>query len=184
MKPAFTLPETLVGGVAIGAILLAVALGIAGVRRELKQTQIQQLMDQLNGALDAYHKATSAWPVDAQVRGKPYSSQQYDGSGDRVIAQLASVPASEEFLADIPSALRVAKQTQIGDTQEPMEAWRVRDTWGGPLRCLTGVGESPTDREAVAANDGKPVFISSGPDGQFGDRDIATAADNVRSDGQ
>ena len=32
---------------------------------------------------------------------------------------------------------------------------------------------------AVAANGGRPMFVSAGPDGRFGHRDPASAADNI-----
>jgi hypothetical protein len=44
---------------------------------------------------------------------------------------------------------------------------------------LTAGSSRERDRHVVAANGGKPVFISAGPDGQFGDDDPAASADNL-----
>lgn len=67
-------------------------------------------------------------------------------------------------------------------TEESAGQWVVIDAWGRPMRCLTARCPSPVACEAVAANGGKPIFISAGPDGQFGMADGVTDADNLRSD--
>jgi type II secretory pathway pseudopilin PulG len=52
------------------------------------------------------------------------------------------------------------------------------DPWGTPLRFYPADSESPY----VKANEGRPVFVSAGPDCGFGDLDASQLGDNLRSD--
>ena len=52
------------------------------------------------------------------------------------------------------------------------------DPWGTPLRYYPESSNSPM----VRANNNRPVFVSAGPDRDFGDKDISLAGDNLRSD--
>ena len=99
-----------------------------------------------------------------------------------VIAVLAAEPASRAILDKTRPVLRVIPVADIADGVSELPWGTVQDAWGRPLRCLTAASKSPLDREAVAVNGGRPIFISAGPDGRFGTRDIAAAADNLRSD--
>lgn len=181
---AMTLPETLIAGAMMGVVLLAVALGVANVRSGLKERQVKEVLALLDQAVGAYHKATGAWPCDTR-RPKPSpAADSDDGSGDRVIAVLAGVPAARMQIDRIRSIFRVAVE-QPASVATTRPAWgTVQDAWGRRLRCLTAASPAPGDQEAVAANAGRPVFVSAGPDGDFGSMDIASAADNIRSDGR
>ncbi len=104
--------------------------------------------------------------------------QRADGSAERVITALAAVPASRAVLERIPEVLRVPRQGE--DRDADADAWgTVQDAWGHRLRCLTAASPSEVDRQAVAGNGGRPIFVSAGPDGQFGIHDPAAAADNI-----
>lgn len=179
MNRAITLIETMIAAALIGVVLAVVTLGVATVRNDLKRGQVEQLLTQLDEALSAYHQATGFWPTDPGLKDNDRTSSDHDGSADRVIAVLAAEPTSRAILDTILPILRI----QPIDKEERASKWStVQDAWGHHLQCLTADSKSPLDREAVAINNGRPIFISAGMDGQFGTRDIASAADNLRSD--
>jgi type II secretory pathway pseudopilin PulG len=181
-----TLSETLIAAAGVAVLLMVLSLGMHGIRTELKRQQTVALMQTLDRALLAYQESTGAWPVDTKLleskRTAPDQSRAsglQDGSGDRVISLLAEVPASRVLLETIPAILR--PRNDPGPTTRPWAA-RVRDPWGNSLRCLTAVSPMVLDRQAVAANQNRPIFISAGPDGRFGSKDISGSSDNIRSD--
>ena len=184
MRRAPTLTETLILAVVIGLGLLAIALGIDTVRQDLKRRQAERVLATLDRALVAYHHAAGRWPTDSPGEAqRGASSDEGDGSGDRVVAALAGVPESRHVLEGIPPAFLVA--VPVDGPAPASRPWgMVQDAWGQPLRCLTAGSSSPADQEAVAANGGKPIFISAGPDECFGFHDVPAAADNIRSDGR
>ena len=184
MRRALTLPETLIAGAILAVVLLAVALGVSNVRSGLKERQVKEILALLDQALGAYHKATGTWPSDVKALKPAPSADQDEGSGDRVIAVLANVPAARMQLDRVRPIFRIAVVDQ-GPPAATQTTWgTVQDAWGRHLRCLTAASPAPSDQEAVAANAGRPIFVSSGPDGDFGTIDIAAAADNIRSDGR
>jgi len=182
MQRAMTLIEALVAAAVVGVVLAMVALGVATVRSDLKHGQVVQLLATLDEALSAYHQATGEWPVDPGVEDKEQASAEQEGSADRVVAALAAEPASRAILDRTRPVLRVSSVPDISTAAGESPWGTVQDAWGRRLRCLTADSASPIDREAVAANGGRPIFVSAGPDEQFGTRDIAAAADNLRSD--
>ncbi len=183
-RRAMTLPETLIAALVLGLVLFVAALAIEGVRGELKRRQAMGLLASLDEALTAYRAATDSWPVltPGSVPVQPISpappvDDRQDMSGDQVIAQLAGVPESRRVLEAVPEVLRVAS-----DDEASAALGTIQDPWGNRLRCLTAAGPLPVDIKAVAANGGRPIFVSAGPDRRFGLMDIAHASDNVRSD--
>jgi len=182
MQRAMTLAETLVAAAVIGVVLAVIALGVATVRSDLKHGQAEQLLATLDEALSAYHQATGSWPVDPGAEDEERESAEQEDSADRVIAALAAEPASRAILDRTRPVLRVKPITDMSAATSESSWGTVQDAWGRRLRCLTAASESPIDREAVAVNGGRPIFVSAGPDGQFGTHDIAAAADNLRSD--
>ena len=138
----------------------------------------------MDKALSAYHHATGRWPGDAEGATSVDTPPENDGSGDRVIAILRAVPDSQKVLDQIPPIFRVAATSDplaAGPASQPASS-TVQDAWGHRFRCITADSPNPAEHDAVAANDGKPVFISAGPDGRFGPQDQPNAADNIRSD--
>jgi len=198
LRVAMTLPETLVAGAIVGLVLIAVALGVATVRTDLKRLQVQELLAVLDEALCAYQAATGQWPagspaaahgespdgekapVPPRITAGPQAADSGGASADQVVAALAAVPASRTVVERIPAVLRVPPQ---GEVASPNKAdWgTVQDAWGRRLECLTATSRSAIARQAVAANHDKPIFISAGVDGRFG-RDTYDDADNLRSD--
>jgi type II secretory pathway pseudopilin PulG len=186
-----TLSEVLIAATLFGVLLAVLMLGMDGIRTELKRRQTLDLLETLDHALRAYHQATGAWPADV-VAPPETPSFRLDNvhrtdpdadSGDRVVTALASVAASRTILQTVPKTLRVTHGADRPTATAPgADSGGVRDSWGRPLCCLTAASPSAVHRKAVAANENRPIFISAGPDGEFGFVDVSTASDNLRSD--
>jgi type II secretory pathway pseudopilin PulG len=196
-----TLPETLIAAGVIALALAIAALGIASIRTDLKQRRTRDLLVTLDAALEAYHQAAGDWPevqagreshaselgvTDAQRRARHAESGSTDAA-EPVIAALANVPTSRERLEHIPAELRVSPEELatkgLNQPAAAQPAWgTVQDAWGRRLHCLTADSAAPVDRQAVAANGGKPIFVSAGDNGEFSSKDGSEAADNLRSD--
>lgn len=185
-RQAMTVTETLIVGGLMGLGLLAVAVGIDSVRDALKGQQTRALLSQLDKALAVYHEATGRWPVGKPAPPATQSAGEAPESADGLgplLSVLAGTPGSRAVLETLPPRFRddaSVKGAPAARTDGPA----LRDSWGRPLRCLTAGDPSAEAREAVAANQGRPIIISAGPDGRFGRRDIVEATDNIRSDGR
>lgn len=175
-QSGMTLSETLIAAVVLAVALTVAALGVATARNELKHRQTRELLATLDEALSMYYEATNGWPTDPvpEAPGRAAPSGKMTSSGDRVIGIITSVSASRETLERAPRVLRVDLEGQPWGT--------LQDAWGWRLRCLTGAESIPeAERRAVAANGGRPIFISAGVDGDFGMTDPAAAGDNLQS---
>lgn len=184
-RRGITFTETLITAALLGLVLVVVALGIHTVQGDLKRQQVWDLLATLDNSLTAYHEATGTWPFASARRPDDPDANRLPINDDpaeisrRVIAALADVPASREILDTIPEILRVPPEREEAVAGQ----WgTVRDAWGRPLHCLTARSRAPLDWQAVAANRGKPIFISAGLDGRFDSRDSVAEADNLRSD--
>lgn len=181
-----TFTETLITATLLGLLLVVVALGIHSVRGDLKHQQVWYLLVSLDKALEAYHEATGTWPFTPATQPSGTEPERLSinddptESGRRVINALAAVPASREILESIPAILRIPPERTEAKINDDWGT--VRDAWGRPLRCLTALSRIPVEWQAVAANRGKPIFISAGTDGEFTSRDSVAEADNLRSD--
>ncbi|HSW44257.1 MAG TPA: hypothetical protein VLM89_01665 [Phycisphaerae bacterium] len=183
MRRALTITETLLCASIIGLLLGVAGLGVDTVRQDLKRRQTENLLAILDRALTAYQQAAGKWPANSSADERRSSLSEDDGSGSRIVGALAAVPESLKVLDHVPSIFRM--EPAQGVSQAVTQPWAgIRDAWGRPLCCLTADCTSPSDAEALAANGGKPIFISAGPDGLFGRQDPSAAADNLRSDGR
>jgi len=183
-RSAVTLPETLIVAAVLALLLIVVALGLAKVRSDLKHGQAWELLANLDKALDAYHQDTGIWPACEPTPAGPAEAKTHRkptiyNATDCVIAALATEPASQKMVQKIPDVLLVPGNNT---TTRPADFGTVRDAWGRKLRCITAQSPTDSERRAVAANSGKPIFISPGADGKLGTNDIVAAADNLRSD--
>ncbi len=170
-RRAMTFSETLIVAMLVGAALLLVALGIATVRTDLRTHQTWELLARLDDALNAYYGSTGSWPVDPRATAERSSASGASESTVIVLAALQRTPKSDQVLERVPEVLR-------RESYEP-DVWIVVDGWGRPLRCMTANSPRTLERQAVAANGGKPIFVSAGGDGRFGLDDVADAADNL-----
>lgn len=205
-----TLSETLLAAALVGLVLVVIALGMDGIRTDLKREQTIALLQTLDRSLVAYHQSTGQWPADeggtgaaprlpseassngvgldggtshrraSEVEDAALAVLDGKGSGDRVVAKLAGVPEARAVLQGVPEVLRVP--LDIADVSSGELSWTVQDPWGQRLVCLTAANPSAMHRKAVAANNNRPIFVSAGPDGRFGLTDVSAASDDLRSD--
>lgn len=180
-----TLTETLLAGGVLGAAMFAATLGTRNVRNELKLAQTREALLLLDAAVGAYHETTGVWPACPMPTPPPQGRFE---SGDRMVAALAGEPAARAELNKLPVLLTKPASFEKGGPGAPFSSepapTTVRDGWGRPLRCLTVDSPASPDRQSVAVNAGRPVFVSAGPDGDFGIDNLAASADNLRSDGR
>lgn len=185
MKRALTLIETAIAAILIGLLLIVVTQSMNAVRDDLKRRRTETVLVLLDKALTAYHQTTGRWPMDPGDETRVEVSSENDGSGDRVIAALATIPEARKALDQIPPAYRAAAPNIDAPASLAGQPWgTVHDAWGQRLRCITAESLLPSERDALAANAGKPIFISAGPDKRFGLQNRPNAADNIRSDGR
>jgi len=189
-RRGITASETVVVAVGVGVLLVVVALGMEGIRTDLKREQAVMLMATLDRALLAYGQSTGSWPMsdDPAAAGLPAGQVAAGGTRieadpalvERMLQQMAGVAASRKVLDSLPEVLRVSPEL-AADSSGPL--WgSVQDPWGRRLHCFTASSPLATHRKAVAANRNRPIFISAGPDGRFGFHDVTAASDNIRSD--
>jgi len=159
------------------AVVLAAAFLAAGwaeaIRSEAKQSMARGILAALDRALGEYHQATGFYP--AAREDDPAS----------VVEVLRTVPAARAVLSE---SLRGSAERGHDSTRPASSGMRATagadflactvDPWGTPLRYLWDSGR----HVEVRANAGRPVFLSAGPDRDFGDVVAANLGDNLRSD--
>ncbi len=153
---AMTLIEMLVVVFIVGAGLFLLNGWLSGAQQEARRDLAVRLLADLDRALIRYHRATNCYP----------SSHGPNSAADATITLL-----DHDRTRPILEAL-------------PISVWRERgkrtlvDPWGTPLLYFSPASDSPW----VRANNDRPVFVSAGPDRDFGDIDPVGLGDNVRSD--
>jgi type II secretory pathway pseudopilin PulG len=162
-QPGLALTETLIVTALLGIISVVGGLVVETTRNELKRRQVWAMLETLDKAVTAYRAAIQTWPTP---------ENNLDDSADPIIALLQMQPASRDVLQEIPAILRVPLK----------ESWTVQDAWGHRVRCLTDKSSSSVDRQAVVANDNKPIFVSTNVGGEFLSEKNTGTADNLRSD--
>ena len=163
----FTLIELLVV-MFILAILVALVASVAGyVMRSANAKETASTQAVLMDAIQAWHDKDTSTP------NKVYPPDTYgtDDSGVVLIRYL---------MGDLP-AVSSRNSPQVRAAREillklPSNAWdgtvtAVRDSWGKAMRYKQAGGLG-----------GRPVIISAGPDGIFGEDDPSFGDDDIRSD--
>lgn len=148
-----TLIEMAVVVILTGVCLFLLDGWMKSVREGAKQDLAVEMLARLDQALARYHRATDSYP--------PCPPPDSDLSAP---AELLNHEKTQKELKSLPASL-----------------WRGQtlvDPWGTPLRYLPADNDSPY----VHANNNSPVFLSAGPDRDFGDVDSACIGDNLRSD--
>lgn len=153
---ALTLVETLLTIGATGVTLFLVSGWMSGLRSDAKRDLAARELRDLDVAMVRYRRATGRYPID-------YGEE----SRISAVVHLLDHPKSRPLIEALPQVL---KQGANGAT--------LVDPWGTPLRFLGPQSNDPK----VITNDGRPVFISAGPDRDFGDDTPAGLGDNLRSD--
>lgn len=153
-----TLVEMIITVVVLGISLFLLTGWLGSVRESTKEALAIRMLADLDDALTRYRLATGEFP---RSRGP--------GSDIPVVLDLVAHEKSRPILERFPSQLW---QGPGGSKR------RLVDPWGTVLRYLS----SDSNDGRVKANDGRPLFVSAGPDRDFGDVNPAAVADNLRSD--
>lgn len=148
---------------AVVALMMALMVGVGDyIQRESKGRLAEEMVLTLREALVAYHAATGRYPPGRR-----------DGLSEYAIADLLVEEPSHQILGDWPAAPR----------NDPGSHLRFADPWGLAFRYLAAPhnpgGPSVT---AGAVGGSIPVFVSAGPDRDFGDLDSRRQQDNLSSD--
>jgi type II secretory pathway pseudopilin PulG len=160
----------------VAVAVLALVLGaltriMDGLRDEAKVRQAQRLVTTLAAATELYAQVQEQGPSveEAADHQRPtYPPGSFDGSPEACLAALLAVPETRGRLV----GLGWPWNRLVDDPG----AWT--DPWGRPLRYVTTLH----NERAVMMNGGVPFWVCAGPDGRFGDADLAEQADNIFSD--
>jgi len=123
-------------------------------RQTAKMALARRMLLDLDRALAKYYRATGMFPP----------AEAADPTA-AATAQLLNHERTRPILEGLPESLWQGRRALI-------------DPWGVPLKYVPENRGSPF----VAANLGRPLFISAGPDRLFGDDDATHLGDNLRSD--
>lgn len=142
----------------IVAAALALFAGQAeSARNRLRQDLASQQLAALREALTVYYLHTGSFPA-----GRP------DLAANDAFRTMQALPPCGSVLADWPAPAMIQPEA------EPADPWRSTYRYIAPDNDKSG---------QVSDNGSWPLFISAGPDGDFGDStDPAAEADNRRTD--
>lgn len=153
---AMTLIEMIICVFLLGVILFLAAGWMQTLKNDARRELAVRELSLLDKALMKYYRAEGVYPNAPGPNAAHWATVALlDHERTRPI--LESLP---------PSLLRGASRNELVDP------------WGKPLKYESQDSGSPF----VRANNGRPLFISAGPDGGFGDDDPAQLGDNMRSD--
>ena len=147
----------LILAVLVTTALLFLMIGwMSNLRQTAKTDLARTMLAHLDIALARYHRANDQFPP---VKGSD--------STQSAVVQLLNHERTRPVIESLPASVRRGPGGR-----------NLVDPWGTPLRYFSESEDSPF----VKANEGRPVFISAGPDRDFGDHDAACIGDNLRSD--
>ena len=152
---AMTLVEMAIAILLVAGGLYLLTGWTNGFHEKAKRDLAIRLLGDLDKALSRYHRATGAYPPSSD----PFSAMT-------ATVYFLDLDRTRPILEALPAGLWRGPGKRI-----------LTDPWGTPLQ-FQGNSTSPL----VRANSGKPVFVSAGPDRDFGDTDPAKLGDNMRSD--
>ncbi len=153
-----TLVEMIITVVALSIALFLLTGWLGSLRESAKEALAMRMLADLDDALSRYRRATGEYPVS---RGP--------GSDIPAVLDLVAHEKTRPILERFPGHVW---QGPGGSKR------RLIDPWGTVLRYLPPDSED----EKVRANGGRPLFVSAGPDRDFGDGNPSAVADNIRSD--
>lgn len=155
-KLGMTLVEMTIVGMVLSAGLFLVSGWMGATRQSSKRDLAATMLLELDKSLARYHRACGTYPTSY-------------GPDSAISATLVLLDheRTRKTLEDLPASCwrGPGRRTLI-------------DPWGTPIRYYGNSSESP----AVKANNNRPLFISAGPDRDFGDTLHARIGDNLRSD--
>ncbi len=141
------------------AVVLSLLIGWTGIQqREAKHDLAVRMLADLDQALAKYYRSTGSYPA-------------YRGADSAIQATVVLLDHSKTrpILEAFPEGVWKGQGRR-----------NLVDPWGTPLRYYP----ADSDSRYVKAHSGRPipVFVSAGPDCDFGDVDAAAEGDNLRSD--
>jgi type II secretory pathway pseudopilin PulG len=154
---AMTLAEMVIVVFLLGAGLFLVNGWMSRSRQMSKHDLARRMLADLDKALAKYQRTMGSFPP----------SYGPESAISATVSLIDSDKRIREILDKFPSSL-----------------WRgpgrrdLIDPWGTPLRYHPQNSDSPM----VKANNNRPIFVSAGPDRDFGDSDLSLSGDNLRSD--
>ena len=148
---------------AVVALMMALMVGVGDyIQRESKSRLAEEMVLTLREAVVAYHAATGRYP-----QGRP------EGRSEQAITELLGQESSREVLSDWPMHSRIGPGSHLG----------FADPWGAAFRYLAAPHHpEPQSLTHGEKRDLMPVFVSAGPDRDFGDLDSRRRQDNLSSD--
>lgn len=146
----------LVATCATGLLLFFLVSWMTTLQGGTKEELARRMLKDLDQALVRYRRATGSYPTS---RGP--------NSAIPAVVDLIDHEKTRPILEAFPSCLRSGPGRK-----------RLIDPWGTPLRYLP----EDTGDQSAKSNSGRPVFVSAGPDRDFGDTNPAAKGNNLRSD--
>jgi prepilin-type N-terminal cleavage/methylation domain-containing protein len=185
-----TLVEMVITAFVLGLLLLIAAEGTEYVRNQLKTARTWETLARLDEAMSAYYGATGQWPeamaqrpdgsrgreVQRETPGRENKGKEGKAGkwrGAQTDEGIKRQAEGEQAARRVLQALRAAAGSRefveriLAEAAEASADAVICDAWGSPFRCLTAQSESAVDRQAVAAHGGRPIFISSSPEGDL-----------------
>lgn len=153
---AMTLVEMAIVVIVVGGGLFLLAGWMDSVRQEAKRDLAIRLLTDLDRALSRYHRGTGNYPM---FQGLNAASQ--------AIGELNGLDRPRRILEAFPIAFWQGNDKRI-----------LVDPWGTPLRYYATSSSSVI----VEANNGRPIFVSAGPDRILGEANSVGLGDDLRSD--
>lgn len=152
-RRALTLVEMFIVVLLIGVGLFLLIGWARGLRANADVQLTRRVLFALDQALAQYHAAENAYPPT------------HDDDPQPVITALIQAPMTRRLADSIPTSLWQPSTPRI-----------LLDAWGTPLRYV------PEAHELAKAHDGRPIFVSAGPDRAFGGTAEQPNDDEIRSD--
>lgn len=152
-----TLIEMTITVFVVSVLLFLLTGWMTMMRADAKHNLAIRMLADLDEALARYRRATGSYPI---ARGPD--------SAIPVVVDLLDHPRTRSIVEAFPKCL----------WRGPDGQRRLVDPWGTPLRYVAPESGDPI----VLANAGRPIFISAGPDQDFGEIDASAVGNNLRSD--
>jgi type II secretory pathway pseudopilin PulG len=155
-RPAMTLIEVSIVVCLLGLTLFLINGWMSNLRDDARRDLAMRQLAELDQALAWYFRAEGQYP---HAPGPNFARW--------ATTALLDHHKSRPILEGLPGNLWVRPGRR-----------ELTDPWGTPLRYHA----DPVKSDLVRANSGRPLFVSAGPDGDFGDSLPAGRGDNLRSD--
>ena len=140
----------------VSAVFFLLIGWMGNMQARAKHDLARRMLSDLDKALSRYHRATGRFPASYE----PSSSKT-------VIIDFLDHERTRKIMEGLPDSLWAGPGRR-----------NLTDPWGTPVKYF----DAESGSIYVKANSGRPVFISAGPDRDFGEGDPSRLGDNLRSD--